>query len=170
MTAVSTLMTRNRLITIGPEATVSDAARTLAKAGISHLLVTGDHDCLLGVFCVCDLDRAPTGTRLQQHLHAKPVTVDMWTETDVALNLMEQRHVSCLPVMDAGRLRGVITLHDMRRMGLVDGEEECCTACGSSDHVRCSHKRPVGLCLECARKSEPPNLELELDAELGGGD
>lgn len=170
MTAVSTLMTRDRLITIGPEATVSDAASALAKAGISHLLVTGERDALLGVFCVCDLDRAPTGARLRQYLHEKPVTVDMWTETDVALDLMTTKHVSCLPVLDAGRLRGVITLHDMRRMGLVDGEEECCSACGSSEHVRCSHRRPLGLCFECSRKSEPPSSELELEAELGGGD
>lgn len=170
MTAVSTLMTRDRLITIGPEATVRDAAKALANAGISHLLVTGEHDRLLGVFCVCDLDRAPTGTRLRQHLHGKPITVDITTEADVALELMADQHVSCLPVLDAGRLRGVITLHDLRRMGLVDGEEECCSACGSSEHVRCSHRRPVGLCFDCTRKSEPPNLELDNEAELGGGD
>lgn len=170
MTAVSTLMTRNRLITIGPEATVSDAAKTLARNGISHLLVTGDHEDLLGVFCLCDLDRAATGTRLRQHLHAKPVTVDMWTETNVALDLMAHKHVSCLPVVDAGRLRGVITLHELRRMGLVDGEEELCSACGSSEHVRCSHRRPIGLCFDCLHKSEPPSFELELEAELGGGD
>lgn len=170
MTSVSTLMTRDHLVTIGPDATVRDAAKCLASAGISHLLVTGEGEKLLGVFCACDLDRAATGTRLRQHIHARPITVDVTTDADVALELMETQHVSCLPVLDAGRLRGVITLHELRRRGLVDGEEERCSACGSTEHVRCSSLRPLGLCIECSRKSEPPNAELEIENELGGGD
>src|ERR1700712_2206627 len=170
MSSVSTLMTRDRLVTLGPNASVSDAARTMADAGISHLLVTGDGDNVLGVFCVCDLDRAPTGTPLWQHLQDKPVTIDLNAEADSALALMSQLHVSCLPVLDAGHLRGVITLHDLRRKHVGDAEEEHCSCCGSTEHVRCSHGRDVGLCFDCTRKSEPPDLELELDAELGGGD
>lgn len=170
MTSVSSLMTRDRLVTIGPEATVSDAARRLASAGISHLLVTGEGERLLGVFCACDLERAATGTRLRQHIHARPITVDVTTDAHVALELMEDQHVSCLPVLDAGCLRGVITLHELRRRGLVDGEEERCSACGTTEHVRCSPRRALGLCIECSRKSEPPSVELEIETELGGGD
>lgn len=171
MTSVSTLMTRDRLVTIGPEATVGDAARRLAAEGISHLLVTGEGESLLGVFCVCDLERAATSTRLRQHIAtARPITVDATTEADVALALMEKQHISCLPVLDGGCLCGVITLHELRRRGLVDGEEECCSACGSTEHVRCSAHRALGLCIECSRKSEPPDGELDADAELGGGD
>jgi CBS-domain-containing membrane protein len=170
MTSVSTLMTRDRLVTIGPEATVSDAAKRLSCAGISHLLVTGEGEKLLGVFCACDLEHAATNTRLRQHIHARPITVDVTTDADVALELMEGQRVSCLPVLDAGCLRGVITLHELRRRGLVDREDERCSACGSTEHVRCSSTRPIGLCIECTRKSEPPNVELDIETELGGGD
>lgn len=171
MTSVSTLMTRDHLVTIGPEATVSDAARKLASEGISHLLVTGEGEKLLGVFCACDLERAATGTRLRQHISARPITVDVTSDAHVALELMEDQHVSCLPVLDAAcRLRGVITLHELRRRGLVEGEEERCSACGSTEHVRCSAHRALGLCIECSHKSEPPNVELDIETELGGGD
>ncbi|HTU60990.1 MAG TPA: CBS domain-containing protein [Polyangiales bacterium] len=171
MTSVSTLMTRDHLVTIGPEATVSDAARRLASEGISHLLVTGEGDRLLGVFCACDLEHAATGSRLRQHITARPITVDVTTDAHVALELMEDQQVSCLPVLDAAcRLRGVITLHELRRRGLVDSEEERCSACGTTEHVRCSPHRALGLCIECSRKSEPPNVELDIETELGGGD
>jgi CBS domain-containing protein len=170
MTSVSTLMTREQLVTIGPEATVRDAAERLSSAGISHLLITGEGEKLLGVVCACDLDQAATGTRLHQHIHARPITVDVTTDAEVAAQLMEGQRVSCLPVLDGGRLRGVITLHELRRRGLVDREDERCSACGSTEHVRCSSLRPIGLCIECTRKSEPPDSELEIENELGGGD
>lgn len=170
MTSVSTLMTRDRLVTIGPEATIGEAAQRLAAAGISHLLVTGEGERLLGVFCTCDLEHAATDTCLRQHLHGRPITVDVTSEAEFAVELMENQHVSCLPVLDAGQLRGVITLHELRRRGLVAGEEERCSACGTTEHVRCSPRRALGLCIECSRKSEPPNLELDIETELGGGD
>jgi predicted transcriptional regulator len=170
MTTVSQLMTRDRLVTIGADATVTEAARRLSAAGISHLMVTAEGGGLLGVFCVCDLDRVATGSRLRQHISARPIAVDSTTDADVAIELMETQRVSCLPVLDKGRLSGVITLHEMRRKGLVPGEDERCSACGSTEHVRCGPSSTVGLCIDCTRKSLPPIAELEQDRELGGGD
>jgi CBS-domain-containing membrane protein len=104
-----------------------------------------------------------------RHIHARPIAVDVTTDAEIAIELMEGQRVSCLPVLDAGQLCGVITLHDMRRRGLVAAGEDHCSACGSTVHVRCGPTRTVGLCLECTRKSVPPNLELEIETELGGG-
>jgi acetoin utilization protein AcuB len=166
MTAISSLMTQDRLVTIGPDALVSEAARTIADAGISHLLVTGDGEHVLGVFCVCDLDRAPSRTQLRQHLNRKPVTVEANTDVAAVAQLMLASNVSCVPVVEGGALKGVVTLHDLRRLGLLEGEAERCSACGSTEHVRCSHG--VGLCIDCTRKSQPPDPDV--DDELGGGD
>ena len=165
MTAISSLMTQDRLVTIGPDALVADAARTLSDAGISHLLVTGDGQHLLGVFCVCDLDRAPSKTTLRQHLRQDPITVDLRTEAADVAEIMIASHVSCVPVVEGDTLKGVITLHDLRRHGFVDSDAERCSACGSTEHVRCS-RGILGLCIECTRKSQPPDS----DDELGGGD
>jgi predicted transcriptional regulator len=166
MTAISSLMTQDRLVTIGPDALVADAARTIADAGISHLLVTGAGEHLLGVFCVCDLDRAPAKTPLRQHLRRDPITVEVNTEAATVAEIMLASNVSCLPVVERGALKGVITLHDLRRLGLLDAEAERCSACGSTEHVRCSHGA-IGLCIDCTRKSQPPDSG---DDELGGGD
>jgi predicted transcriptional regulator len=166
MTAISSLMTHDRLVTIGPDALVAEAARTIADAGISHLLVTGDGEHVLGVFCVCDLDRAPSRTPLRQHIQREPVTVEASTDVAEVAEIMISSNVSCLPVVEGGALRGVVTLHDLRRLGVLDGEAESCSACGSTEHVRCAHG--VGLCIDCSRKSQPPDADTE--DELGGGD
>ena len=113
MTAISALMTHDRLVTIGPEASVDDAARTMAAAGVSHLLVTGDGQHLLGVFCVCDLERAPAGTGLRQHLRRRPITVDVDTDATRVAELMRSAGVSCLPVVEQGRLVGIISIGDV---------------------------------------------------------
>jgi CBS domain-containing protein len=169
MTAISALMTRRGpLVTVGPDAWVGEANKTLCRAGLSHLLITGDGDRLLGVCCVCDLERAAAGARIRHLMHDELVTVESSTEADVALELMESHHVSCLPVVERGCLAGVITRHELQRMGIMGVEEEHCSACGSTEHVHCGHGHVRGLCLECARKSEPPDPDSE--AELGGGD
>jgi predicted transcriptional regulator len=168
MTTISALMTRGPLVTVGPEAWVADATKLLADAGISHLMVTADNETLLGVMCVCDLDRVPLGTQLKQHMHVAPVTVEADTEAEIALTIMTSRQVSCLPVLENGRLSGVVTLSDLRRGGLAAGGEERCSACGGREHVRCSHGRSIGLCIECTRIAEPPDGDE--DPELGGGD
>jgi predicted transcriptional regulator len=166
MTAISSLMTHDRLVTIGPDALVAEAARTIADAGISHLLVTGDGEHLLGVLCVCDLDRAPSRTPLREHLRSQPVTVEASTDVAAVAELMLSSNVSCLPVVEGGALKGVVTLHDLRRLGLLEGETERCSACGSTEHVHCAHG--VGFCIDCTRKSQPPGPDGE--DELGGGD
>lgn len=165
MHTVSMFMTTERLVTVEPDAPVADAVRRVVDAGISHLLVTTRGD-LVGLVCVCDLDQARTGATVDECMARDPVTVDVATSAALAGRLMLERGISCLPVMAGGALRGVITLGDLRRAGIVDAPPERCIACGSTEHVRCETRgRSVGYCLECTRRSEPPTW----NDDLGGG-
>jgi Mg/Co/Ni transporter MgtE len=134
-------------------------------------LITEDGDQLLGVCCVCDLEQAATGARVRHVMHDERLWVEANADADEALALMESHQVTCLPVLERGRLSGVITLHALQRFGVMGAEEERCSACGSTEHVacvRCGRRRARGLCMDCVRKSEPPEPGWEL--ELGGGD
>jgi arabinose-5-phosphate isomerase len=166
MTTVSTLITPGRVLTIGLDASLADAASKMADTGVSHLMVTEGRQ-LVGVVCVCDLDAASDGSRLRQLMRAEPVTIAPDALATEAAALMLSAGVSCLPVVGAGELCGVITLHELRRLGLFESDPVRCSACGSEDHVRCAqHGGLVGWCFSCMRQSEAS----QADDELGGGD
>lgn len=165
MHTVSMFMTTEGLVTVEPDASVADAVQRVVDAGISHLLVTTRGD-LVGLVCVCDLDRAHVGATVEECMARDPITVDVATSAALAGRVMLERGISCLPVMAGGALRGVITVGDLRRAGIVDAPPERCISCGSTEHVRCETRgHSVGYCLECTRRSEPPGW----DDDLGGG-
>jgi CBS domain-containing protein len=109
MTTIGKLMSRARLVTVGPATLTSDAARKSIEEGVSHLMVT-DGDSLLGVCCVCDLDAADLNSAISQCMSTNLVTASADTDAAEAVELMQSRGVSCLPVLVAGKLHGVVTL------------------------------------------------------------
>ena len=166
MRHVEEIMTRSPLITIELGASVAQALRLIAERGVSHLLVM-ERERLAGVVCACDLEQIGADAAIDACACAHPpLTVESASTAFDAAREMLTREVSCLPVMRAGRLVGIVTASDLRRAGLLDPASGRCAACGSRDHVRCAHGvRDVGFCLECTRKSEPPRW----DEDVGGG-
>ena len=165
MKTVSEIMTPSPLVTVGPGATVAEAAKAIAENGVSHLLVTRD-SALVGVVCICDLDTAAGTMCVSDLMHAEPVTAEPAMSTQDALARMQAHRVSCMPVMAGADLAGVITLSDLRHAGLGGDVDAHCAACGSDDHVRThEHMQVVGFCIDCRRSSAPPRW----DDDLGGG-
>lgn len=165
MHTVSKFMTSENLVTVPPELSVADAVQRVEDAGISHLLVTS-HGNLVGLVCVCDLDQSRTGATVEECMARELTTVDVATSAALAGRLMLEQGIGCLPVLAGGRLRGVITIGDLRRAGIVDAPAERCVSCGTTDHVRCENRGgSVGYCLECTQRSVPPGW----DEDLGGG-
>jgi CBS domain-containing protein len=114
---VEQIMTpRPDLVTITPDATVADAARMMATHNIRHLPVLGAGGELLGI--VSDRDvLAATGPgpgdgvdrRLSEIMStAVHKTAAAANVRGVALALRRHR-IGCLPVMDDGRLVGIVT-------------------------------------------------------------
>ena len=59
---IQDLMTTN-VITIGPEASLKEAARRMIEAGVSGLPVTDDSGSLVGVITEADFVKAESGRR-----------------------------------------------------------------------------------------------------------
>lgn len=166
MERIAELLAPRDLFSIEVTARLTDAMSMLQSTHVSHLMVTSDGS-LVGVVCACDVDSAAPDLAVGQVIGRDLVTIEADDDVTAAAARMRDNGVSCLPVLDHGALFGVVTWKDLSRLGVVPPYEERCIACGSTEHVRCvAHGDLAGFCLECMRRSGPPDL---MD-ELGEGD
>ena len=108
--------------TIASSATVREAAKLMKDEDVGSLPVV-QQDRLVGV--VTDRDIAvrvvaeglDTSTPVAEVASDRPVTVEPSAELDLALQLMAEHQVRRLPVVDGGRLVGVIAQADIARLG-----------------------------------------------------
>lgn len=119
------------LVTIHHGEAVSTARKLMIESGIHHLpVVSGDE--LKGVISWSDIlrvsfgdtfntdDRAVDATldhtfTLEQVMTANPTTVTLQTPVHEAAEILCKGHFHCLPVMDDGKLVGMITSSDLLR-------------------------------------------------------
>ncbi len=92
---------------------------------IRHVPVEDDEHALVGLVSHRDLlrylgrarDRGNSrAVAVSEIMKPEPVTVTPETTTIEAIRLMQERQVACLPVVEDGRLVGVITEHDLMRI------------------------------------------------------
>lgn len=116
------VMTRP-VIRIHPEEPVSVAARALEHYNIGALPVCGSDGQLRGLVTDRDLvtrclaaDRQPGQTRVDQVMTGQVVTVGPDATTEEAARLMGARQVRRLPVVERGKLVGMVSLGDLAGM------------------------------------------------------
>jgi acetoin utilization protein AcuB len=114
---------------IGPDASVRAALALMRDNGIRHLPVVGPAGQLLGLLSDQDLKHAAFLPAVSEHVgwppsRLRPLRVrDVMTWSvvtthpdaplrDVALTIF-QRRIGCLPVLEEGRLVGIITERDL---------------------------------------------------------
>jgi len=106
---------------VQPETPLSDVIYEMSKKGLGHASVVDDAERLLGFISDGDLRRffQREGNRALSLTAADcmtraPVTIDRQELATRALNIMEARKITSLPVVDAaGRLEGVVHIHDL---------------------------------------------------------
>lgn len=102
-----------RVDTVSPRATVEAALTRMRTRGVRHLVVTDD-DRVVGVLSTRDIGRRPpAGASVADVMTPKPVTAVPDTTVRQAANLMRGRSLGCLPVVEGGRLKGVVTTSDL---------------------------------------------------------
>ena len=108
------------VIRIHPEESVAVAARTLTHYNIGVLPVCGNDGRVCGVVTDRDLvtrclasDRQPEKTRVREVMTANVVSASPDMDTGVAAHLMGRQQVRRLPVVDNGRLCGMVSLGDL---------------------------------------------------------
>lgn len=108
------------VIRIDPEESVAVAARTLAHYNIGALPVCGKDGRLCGVVTDRDLvtrclapDKKPENTPVRDVMTGQVVFASPEMETGVAAHLMGRQQIRRLPVVENGRLCGMVSLGDL---------------------------------------------------------
>ena len=120
-------LVRNMLVgktavhTVGPDDTVLDALRVMANHNIGAVLVTSD-GTLVGILSERDYARkmvlqgkASHDTAVREVMTTTVVSVTSAWTCDECMAVMTERHVRHLPVLEEGRLVGVISIGDVVR-------------------------------------------------------
>ena len=122
MLSIESIMTTD-LVTISPSTTLAEARELMRDHRIHHLPVTdGGDSSLVGLLTLTDL-LAATDSKLRDsdsRIHAadirtedvmvkEVITVDARASLRTAALFIEKHKIGCLPVIDRGRLAGIIT-------------------------------------------------------------
>ena len=104
---------------VPPETTVLDAVRKMNQERIGALLVMNGDD-LVGIFTerdvltrIVDQGRDPGATRVAEVMTSKPVVVTAAATVNEAMAIVSEKRCRHLPVVDEGRLVGLVSAGDL---------------------------------------------------------
>ena len=124
MTKVGDVMRRDAAVPqVARDASVQTALFQITDKGLGVTLVS-DGDRLLGIFTDGDLRRAlekyPDALQrpIAEVMTRAPQTTAPTVLAAEALQHMEARHITALPVLDGERIAGIIHIHDLLRAGV----------------------------------------------------
>ncbi len=114
------------IFTISPNATVLEAIKIMADKGVGALVVAED-ETLLGIFSERDytrkialMDRSSSNTLVADIMTAKVITVNLSHTVEECLDLMTDRHLRHLPVLENDKLVGFISIGDLVKAAMDD--------------------------------------------------
>ncbi|MCQ4272478.1 MULTISPECIES: CBS domain-containing protein [Pseudomonas] len=106
--------------TIAPEDTVLDALRQMAEKNVGALPVTDVDGRLVGIVSERDYarkvvlqGRSSIGTPVSAIMTSAVITVDPRQDIKECMQLMTERHLRHLPVIEEGRLIGLLSIGDL---------------------------------------------------------
>lgn len=109
---------------------VLNAIGILKSKNISYLIVTDEDNKYLGIFTERDYthkvileNRQSANTKVSDIMTSNLVNASPEDSTSKLMLLMNNSRERYLPVFDAGRFIGVITIHDLMREAMADYEQ-----------------------------------------------
>jgi CBS domain-containing protein len=109
-----------------PEATVYDALELMAKNDVGSVVVA-DGDCLLGMFTERDYarkmilqGRSSKDTKVSELMTSNILTVSPTQTIDDCMAMITDNRVRHLPVVEKGRLVGIISIGDVVKAVIAD--------------------------------------------------
>lgn len=124
---VDTLMAHSPMA-CGPDATVQDAARMMRDKRISSLCVT-EGDALTGILTTRDLsgkilaEARPVDTPVREVMTSNPVTLAPNAIGSDVLHTMMEMKIGHVPIVEGGKLVGIVTQTDLTRFQAVSSAE-----------------------------------------------
>jgi CBS domain-containing protein len=116
-------------ITCPPETTVQDAAREMRDRRVSSLCITQPADVLTGIVTVRDLsgkvlaDGLPLDTPVSAVMTGDPIALAPSAIGSDVLHLMMERRIGHVPIVEGGRLVGIVTQTDLTRFQAVSSAD-----------------------------------------------
>ena len=119
------------VVTVHPETPIKDAAQLLIERDFSALPVLDAAGDLAGIVTEADLlrleapdpraqlragGRGPAPETVAEVMSPDVITVEAGADLSVAADLMLQAAIKHLPVLEAGRLAGILSRHDIVRV------------------------------------------------------
>lgn len=109
----------SRVVSVRPDQSVLEAIKVLAEEDIGAAIVmTGDR--LAGIFSERDYTRkvvlkgrASDTTRVQEIMTANVIVVSPRTRSRECMQLMTEKNIRHLPVVDEGRVVGMVSIRDI---------------------------------------------------------
>ncbi len=109
----------NAVWTVAPEATVYEAIALMAQKGVGALVVAADEQ-LVGMLSERDYARkvilkghSSRDTRVRDIMTAPVITVTPDDSVEHCLEIITAKRIRHLPVLEQGRLAGVVTIGDL---------------------------------------------------------
>lgn len=107
------VMNKN-VVTIAPEESVSAARERIRAEGIHHLVVT-ERKKIVGVLSDRDLTTGDDEARVKDVMTKETLTITPGETLRKAAGMLDGANVSCLPVVEDGKLAGIVTTSDLLR-------------------------------------------------------
>ncbi|MBO9420090.1 cyclic nucleotide-binding/CBS domain-containing protein [Labrenzia sp. R4_2] len=127
-TQVSTFMA-GKPITCAADDTVQLAATRMRENHVSSLCVVNPDDALIGIVTIRDLsgkilaEGRPIETPVDAVMTADPVTLAPSSIGSDVLHLMMERRIGHVPIVEGGKLAGIVTQTDLTRFQAVSSAE-----------------------------------------------
>ena len=114
------------IYTVSPDATVLEAISIMAEKGIGALVVTQDNE-VVGILSERDytrkvalMERSSYDTTVSEIMTAKVLTISRSNTVEECLQLMTDRHLRHLPVVEENKLVGLISIGDLVKAAMQD--------------------------------------------------
>ena len=127
---VSQLMTK-QVISVAPDESAEIAARTLHRYNIGILPVCGADGSLYGLLTDRDLvtrcmasGKLPKQTKVREIMSSRITAISPDAMVAAAAEIMGQQQVRRLPVVEQGRLLGILSLGDLAKHREIAGKTE----------------------------------------------
>ena len=120
------------VITTGPERTLLETARLLDEKRVRAVVVSDADHPVLGIISERDIARAVArrgaaalNEPVSQHMTAKVITCTRSCPVRDLMELMTHRRIRHVPVVEDGRLNGVVSIGDIvkRRLSELEAEQ-----------------------------------------------
>src|ERR1700694_816996 len=121
----------HRVVTVSAKSSVADAIRTMQAEKVGAVMVPDAEDCPVGIFTERDVvrlcadgDRDFDTLAVEARMTCSVVVGRLSTSVDEALRLMTERRFRHLPVVEDGKLLGLVSIGDLVKMKLSEAAEE----------------------------------------------